>query len=131
MPDGTVFDSCLDAIGTFNLANIKPNCNVSGVNGRPLGYLQQDGRVVSQEDGSNAGFLTPSGAVLNEAGQFVGIARILTMDGLIQDADGIVRDADGKAVGRVSADGTLVMGDPFVVREVCCLLPLLRMQSLR
>lgn len=131
MPDGTVFDSCLTPVGTYNLAGIKPHCNVVGANGTPLGFLQPDGRVISPQDGANTGFLTPSGAVISEAGQFVGAVRIPSMDGLSQDADGIVRDADGNAVGRVSADGKLIVGDPFVAREVRCLLATLENNACR
>ncbi|NJR41564.1 MAG: hypothetical protein HC767_01760 [Akkermansiaceae bacterium] len=118
MPDGTVFDSSLSPVGTYNLASIKPHRTVVGANGTPLGFLQPDGRVISPQDGANTGFFTPSGAIISEAGRFVGVVRIPSMDGLSPDADGIVRDADGIAVGRVGGDGTLVMGDPFAIREV-------------
>ena len=118
MPDGTVFDSSLAPIGAYNLAGYKSHCNVVGANGSPLGFLQPDGRVISPQDGANTGFLTPSGTVISETGQFVGVVRMPSMEGLSQDADGIVRDADGNAVGRVCADGTMAMGDPFAIREV-------------
>jgi hypothetical protein len=118
MPDGVVFDSQQTPVGEFNLGSMTPNRNVLGPNGKLLGLLQLDGRVVSLEDGATSGLVTPSGRILNDLGQFVGVALQLFMDGHTVGADGVVYNADGTAIDRVQKDGTVVMGDPSELDRV-------------
>lgn len=113
MPDGTVLSAAHECIGVMNFGDAAPHQTVIGVNGVPLGILQPDGFVVSAVDGRCAGILAPSGRVLDAAGRFVGAARTARLEGLTREADGTVRDEGGSAVGRVAADGRIVITKPL------------------
>eukprot|EP00892_Ulva_mutabilis_P009077 jgi/Ulvmu1/6541/UM003_0175.1 len=113
MPDGTVLSGAHECIGHMHFGEAATHQTVLAVNGVPLGILQPDGTVVSVTTGKRAGLLTPSGRVLDSAGRFVGTARTARLEGLIREADGTVRDEDGTAVGRVAADGNIVITQPM------------------
>lgn len=112
MPDGTVLCAAHECVGSMHFGEAAPHQTVLGVNGMPLGILQPDGTVVSAATGRRAGLLAPSGRVLDAAGRFVGTARTARLEGLVREVDGTVRNEDGAAVGRVAADGTIVITHP-------------------
>lgn len=113
MPDGSVLSAARECIGHVNFGDAALHQMVLGISGVPLGILQPAGFVVSPLDGRVAGLLAPSGRVLDPTGRFVGTARTARLEGLTREADGTVRDEGGEAVGRVAADGNIVITKPL------------------
>jgi hypothetical protein len=74
MPDGLVVSPALHPLGTFNTAGFTHSVAIPGAAGRPLGFLQADGRVLPLSGGPPAGLLTADRRVLHPSGAYVGAA---------------------------------------------------------
>lgn len=103
-PDGRVVDQDGTPIGKIDIGGYQTSQTAVGLNGKPLGYIQPDARVIDFTTGEVKGVLTPSGQVLHPDGYYIGRVHARELAGLTVQ-DGSVIDAQGRKIGTQDSKG--------------------------